>query len=91
MGLNIHDRDAKRILQGKVWNSRKIRYDGDSFVCVMIVKSGWLDTDAMHWLLQLEDLRKGETRVIPMYEIEFVKHSHRDGHKNYIKFKKKNK
>lgn len=89
-GINIHDRDAKRILQNKVWNSRKIRYDGDSFACVMIVQSGWFDDDCMHWLLQLEDLRNGETRVTPMYEIEVVKHSHRDDRKNYIVFKKKN-
>ena len=34
-GLNIHRRDAKRILNYKVWNSRKINYDGDSFVSVM--------------------------------------------------------
>ena len=38
-GINIHHRDAKRILQRKVWNSRKINYDGDSFVSVMIVQS----------------------------------------------------
>ena len=88
-GINIHHRDGKRIIQRTVWNSRKIHYDGDSFVCVTIVSSGWDDSDAMHWLLQLEDLRNGETRVTPMYEIEFVKHSHRDGHKNYIVFKKK--
>lgn len=88
-GINIHHRDAKRILQRKLWNSRKINYDGDSVVSVMIVQSGWFDDDSMHWLLQLEDLRNGETRVTPMYEIEVVKHSHRDGRKNYIVFKKK--
>jgi len=88
-GINIHHRDGKRIVQRKAWNSRKIRYNGESFVCATIVKSGWLDGDSMYWLLQLEDLRNGETRVTPMYEIEFVKHSHRDGNKNYIVFKKK--
>ncbi len=88
-GINIHHRDGKRIMQRKVWNSRKIRYDGDSFVCVMIVQSGWFDDDSINWLLQLKDLKNGETRVTPMYEIEFVKHSHRDSKKNYIVFKKK--
>jgi hypothetical protein len=88
-GINIHHRDGKRIMQRKVWNSRKIHYDDDSFVCVMVVQSGWFDDDCKEWLLQLQDLKNGETRVTPMYEIEVVKHSHRDGHKNYIVFKKK--
>ena len=88
-GINVHHRDGKRIVQRTVWNSRKIKYDGDSFVSIMIFQSGWDNGDAMHWLLQLEDLRNGETRVTPMYEIEFVKHSHKDGRKNYIVFKKK--
>ena len=88
-GINIHHRDGKRIVQRKVWNSRKIHYDGDSFICVTVLQSGWYDDDSMDWLLQLQDLKNGETRVTPMYEIEFIKHSHRDGRKNYIVFKKK--
>lgn len=87
-GLNKHRRDAKRILQGKVWNSRKILYDGDSFVSVWI-EEYWNSDEGKEFLLQLEDLKNGETRVTPMYEIEFVRHSHRDGHKNYIVFKNK--
>lgn len=88
-GLNIHRRDAKRILNHKVWNSKKIRYDGDSFVSIWI-EEYWNSNEGKEYLLHLEDLKNGETRVTPMYEIEFVKHSHRDGHKNYIVFKKKN-
>ena len=91
-GLNIHSRDAKRILNHKVWNSKKIRYDGDSFVSVWI-EEYWNSDEGKKFLLQLEDLKNGETRVTPMYEIEFVAHSHRvktnNGYKNYIKFKKK--
>ena len=79
----------KEYYRARIWNSRKFHNDGDSFVCVMIVQSGWFDDDSIDWLLQLEDLRNGETRVTPMYEIEFVKHSHLNGHKNYIVFKKK--
>ena len=86
--LNIHYRDAKRIMRGKIWNSRKIRSEGDSFVAVTIHQN-ILDDYGRKWLLHLEDLKNGETRVTPMYEIEFVRHSHRDGHKNYIVFKKK--
>jgi hypothetical protein len=87
-GLNIHHRDAKRILNHKVWNSKKICYDGDSFVSVWI-EEYWNSDEGKHFLLQLEDLKNGETRVTPMCEVEFVKHSHREGHKNYIVFKKK--
>lgn len=92
-GLNTHRRDAKRILNHKVWNSKKIRYDGDSFVSVWI-EEYWNSHEGKHFLLHLEDLKNGETRVTPMYEIEVVKHSHRvstnNGNKNYIVFKKNN-
>lgn len=87
-GIDIHHRDAKRILQHKAWNSRKIHYDGDSYVAVYI-QEFFCDEEGIRYLLHLEDKRNGETRVTPMYEIEFVKHSHRVGHKNYIVFKKK--
>ncbi|HCY77726.1 MAG TPA: hypothetical protein DHV28_17580 [Ignavibacteriales bacterium] len=72
-----------------MWNSKKIRYDGDSFVSIWI-EEYWNSDEGKNFLLQLQDLKNGETRVTPMYEIEFVKHSHWDGHKNYIVFKKKN-
>jgi hypothetical protein len=90
--INMHHRDGKRILQRKVWNSRKIKYDGDSFVLVWLFKK-WLYLKPITWLLKLEDLKNGETRVTPMYEVEFVKHSHRVSTNNddirYKKFKKK--
>lgn len=90
--INIHHRDAKRILQRKKWNSRKFHNDGDDFVSVIISRN-WGDDIGIDYLLLLKDLKNGETRVTPMYEIEFVKHSHRvstnNGTKNYIVFKKK--
>ncbi|QQS37132.1 MAG: hypothetical protein IPM56_04040 [Ignavibacteriales bacterium] len=86
--INIHRRDAKRILQREIWNSRKFHNDGDDFVSIYISRF-WGDDKGIDYLLHLKDLKNGETRVTPMYEIEFVKHSHRDGHKNYIVFKKK--
>ena len=43
------------------------------------IEEYWDSNEGKEFLLQLEDLRNGETRVTPMYEIEFVKHSHRDG------------
>ncbi|HCY75505.1 MAG TPA: hypothetical protein DHV28_06250 [Ignavibacteriales bacterium] len=90
--MNIHHRDSKRILQHKKWNSRKFHSDGDDFVAVNICRF-WGDTEGIEYLLHLRDLKNGETIVTPMYEIEFVKHSHRvstnNGTKNYIVFKKK--
>ena len=90
--MNIHHRDAKRILQHKKWNSRKFHNDGDDFVAVNIFRF-WGDTEGIEYLLHLRDLKNGETIVTPMYEIEFVKHSHRvstnNGTKNYIVFKRK--
>lgn len=87
--INIHRRDAKRILQGKIWNSRKFHNDGDDFVSIYISRF-WGDGEGIYYLLHLKDMKSGETRVTPLYEIEFVKHSHRDGRKNYIVFKQKN-
>lgn len=86
--INIHRRDAKRILQREIWNSRKFHNDGDDFVSIYISRF-WGDDKGIDYLLHLKDLKNGETRVTPMYEIEFVKHSHRDGRKNYIVFKQK--
>lgn len=86
--INIHRRDAKRILQREIWNSRKFHNDSDDFVSIYISRF-WGDDKGIDYLLHLKDLKNGETRVTPMYEIEFVKHSHRDGHKNYIVFKQK--
>lgn len=86
--INIHRRDAKRILQREIWNSRKFHNDGDDFVSIYISRF-WGDDKGIDHLLHLKDLKNGETRVTPMYEIEFVKHSHRDGRKNYIVFKQK--
>lgn len=86
--INIHRRDAKRILQREIWNSRKFHNDGDDFVSIYISRF-WGDDKGIDYLLHLKDLKNGETRVAPMYEIEFVKHSHRDGRKNYIVFKQK--
>ncbi|MBS4033438.1 MAG: hypothetical protein KGZ85_03150 [Ignavibacterium sp.] len=86
--INIHRRDAKRILQREIWNSRKFHNDGDDFVSIYISRF-WGDDEGIDYLLHLKDLKNGETRVTPMYEIEFVKHSHRDGRKNYIVFRQK--
>lgn len=86
--INIHRRDAKRILQREIWNSRKFHNDGDDFVSIYISRF-WGDDKGIDYLLHLKDLKNGETRVTPMYEIEFVKHSHRDDRKNYIVFKQK--
>ena len=86
--INIHRRDAKRILQREIWNSRKFHNDGDDFVSIYISRF-WGDDKGIDYLLHLKDLKNGETRVTPMYEIEFVKHSHRDGRKNYIVFRQK--
>jgi len=91
--IMIYHRDGKRIIQHKVWNSIKIHYDGDSFICVMLVGRVRIDGNITHWLLYLEDLKNGETRVTPMYEVEYVKHSHtvviNNDFKHYEVFKKK--
>lgn len=91
--INIHLKDGKRIVQGKVWNSRKFHNDGDDFICVMLVRGKRIYNNIRVWLLHLKDLKNGETRVTPMYEVEIIKYTHtvstNNGDKNYILFKKK--
>ena len=80
-------------MQGKVWNSRKFHNDGDDFICVMLARGKRDYNNIRVWLLHLKDLKNGETRVTPMYEVEIIKYTHtvstNNGDKNYILFKKK--
>lgn len=89
-GLKSTNRDGKRIVQGKVWDSKKILFDGDSLVAIYIgFKSMWITSIHRYWLLYLIDLGNGVTRVTPLYELSYVKHFHMIGNKVYAVFKKK--
>ena len=69
INLKWYQRDAKRIMRRNVWNSKKFLYPGESYEIVSIRTRNY---NYIYWLLELLQLRNGDVRITPMYEVELI-------------------
>jgi hypothetical protein len=78
-----YHRDAKRIMKGIAWNSRKIKYDETYSVYPIQDRN----QEYKYWLAEhIQNKITGEVRVIPMYEVEIVGNT---SNPDYFKIKRK--